>query len=126
MIGGFAVVWWTRLREFSASDLELIEAIATQAGVAIENARLFEENRRRVEELSVLHELSRAVTGQLDRAALLEALHGQIARVLDVRNMGVLLRAEDGDEIEVVLRTDRWRDRPRRAAPLPGDRRSAS
>jgi GAF domain-containing protein len=105
MIGGFAVVWWTRTREFSAGDLALIEAIATQAGVAIENARLFEENRRRVEELSVLHELSRAVTGQLDRAALLDALRGQIGRVLDVRNMGVLLRAEDGDGIEVALRT---------------------
>src|SRR4029453_4766000 len=65
MIGGFAVVWWTRSREFSSSDLALVEAIATQAGVAIENARLFDENRRRVEELSVLHELSRAVTGQL-------------------------------------------------------------
>jgi len=105
MIGGFAVVWWTRSREFSPSDLALIEAIATQAGVAIENARLFDENRRRVEELSVLHELSRAVTGQLDRAALLDALRGQIGRVLDVGNMGVLLRAEDGDEMEVVLRT---------------------
>src|SRR6185436_3994671 len=100
MIGGFAVVWWTRLREFSASDLALIEAIATQAGVAIENARLFDENRRRVEELSVLHELSRAVTGQLDRAALLESLRGQLARVVDVSNMVVVLRDGQVDPSE--------------------------
>src|SRR6185436_1856172 len=100
MIGGFAVVWWTRTREFSAGDLALIEAIATQAGVAIENARLFDENRRRVEELSVLHELSRAVTGQLDRAALLESLRGQLARVVDVSNMVVVLRDGQVDPSE--------------------------
>jgi GAF domain-containing protein/CheY-like chemotaxis protein len=104
MIGGFAVVWWERQRDFSESDLALVEAIASQAGAAIENARLFEENRRRVEELSVLHELSRAVTGQLDRAALLEALRAQLARVVDVRNMVVVLRTEETDEIEVALR----------------------
>src|SRR5207253_4403957 len=104
MIGGFAVVWWDRQRDFSDSDLALIEAIASQAGAAIENARLFEENRRRVEELSVLHELSRAVTGQLDRAALVTALRAQLARVVDVRNMVVVLRADDADEFEVALR----------------------
>jgi len=104
MIGGFAVVWWERRRDFSASELALIEAIATQAGVAIENARLFEENRQRVEELSVLHELSRAVTGELDRDALLDALREQLARVVDTRNMIVMLRAEDGDDLEVALR----------------------
>ena len=104
MIGGFAVVWWDRQQELTDSDLALVEAIAGQAGAAIENARLFEENRRRVEELSVLHDLSRAVTGQLDRAALLESLRAQLARVMDVSNMVVVLRVEEADEVEVALR----------------------
>ena len=82
MLGGFAVVWWERRRDFTPGELALVEAIASQAGVAIENARLFEENRQRVEELSVLHEMSRAVTGELERAALLEALRVQLGRVV--------------------------------------------
>jgi GAF domain-containing protein len=120
MIGGFAVVWQAPRREFTASEVALVEAIANQAGVAIENARLFEENRRRVEELSVLHELSRAVTGQLDRAALLEALQTQLGRVLDVRNMVILLRADAGEEFDIALRfVDGERDdgEPRRYPP---------
>ncbi|HEU4367914.1 MAG TPA: GAF domain-containing protein [Methylomirabilota bacterium] len=120
MMGGFAVVWWERQRDFTESEFALMEAIANQAGVAIENARLFEENRRRVEELSVLHELSRAVTGQLDRAALLEALRTQLGRVLDVRNMIVVVRADDGEDFDVALRfTDGERDdsEPRRYRP---------
>ena len=117
VIGGFSAVWWERARDFGVGDLALMEAIANQAGAAIENARLFEENRRRVEELSVLHDLSRAVTGQLDRTALLDALRTQLARVLDVRHMVVIVRADDGDELEVVMRfVDDLRDdsEPRR------------
>jgi GAF domain-containing protein len=117
MIGGFAVVWREQQRRLGPSELALLEAIANQAGIAIENARLFEENRRRVEELSVLHELSRAVTGELDRAALLEALRGQLGRVVDTRNMLVVLQTDEGDAMEVALRiTDGERDdsEPRR------------
>ena len=104
VIGGFGLIWREHEREFADGEVALMEAIANQAGVAIENARLFEENRRQVEELSVLHALSRAVTGQLDRAALVEAIHAQVARVLDVGNMLVVLHDEERRELEVVLR----------------------
>ncbi|HEU5321737.1 MAG TPA: GAF domain-containing protein, partial [Methylomirabilota bacterium] len=104
VVGGFAAVWWDAVRRFSEGELALMEAIANQAGVALDNARLFEENRRRVEELSVLVELSRAVTGQLDRAALLEAIHRQVARVLDVRNLVIMLRDDERGDLEVALR----------------------
>jgi signal transduction histidine kinase/CheY-like chemotaxis protein len=104
MIAGFAAVWWEREREFSDSELTLMEAIANQAGVALENARLFEENRRRVEELSVLHDMSREVTGQLDRTALLQAIRRQVARVLDVSNLIIAQREPGAEDVEVVLR----------------------
>jgi GAF domain-containing protein/CheY-like chemotaxis protein len=104
MIAGFAAVWWEQAREFTDSELALMEALANQAGVALENARLFAENRRRVEELSVLHDLSRAVTGQLDRAALIEALRSHIARVLAAENMVLILKDEERGDLEVALR----------------------
>ena len=104
MIGGFGLIWYERVREFSTSELALMELIANQAGVAIDNARLFEENRRQVQELAVLHELSRAVTGQLERAALIDAIHAQVARVLDVRNMVIALHDEERREFEIALR----------------------
>ncbi|HEY3064310.1 MAG TPA: GAF domain-containing protein [Methylomirabilota bacterium] len=104
LLGGFAAVWWEAERDFSASELALMEAIANQAGVAIENARLFEENRRRVEELSVLNELSRAVTGQLDEAALLQTIRVQVPRVLASRSLTVLLYEEATDTLNVALR----------------------
>ncbi|OGL05537.1 MAG: hypothetical protein A3I03_12050, partial [Candidatus Rokubacteria bacterium RIFCSPLOWO2_02_FULL_68_19] len=112
VIGAFIAVWWDRTREFSERELALVEAMGSQAGAAVENARLFEDNRRRLEELSVLHELSRAVTGQLDLGELVRAIYHQVGRVLDARNIVILLHDEAADELDVVLRMDDGVERP--------------
>ena len=104
IIGGFAAGWWHETRDLSDAELRLMEAVASQAGVALQNARLFQDNQRRVQELSVLHELSRAVTGQLDQAGLLDAVYQQVSRVVDVQSMAVLLLDEEHDRLAVVLR----------------------
>ncbi|MBI2554101.1 MAG: GAF domain-containing protein [Candidatus Rokubacteria bacterium] len=104
VIGAFIAVWWDRTREFSEREVALIEAMGSQAGVAVENARLFEDNRRKLEELSVLHELSRAVTGQLDLAELVRAIHRQVARILDARHMAIVLYDDTRREFEEALR----------------------
>ena len=104
IIGGFGVVWWEARRVLTDGELRLMEAIASQAGVALQNAQLFRDHERRLEELSVLHELSRAVTGQLHQKDLLDTIHQHVSRVLDVRHMLALLHDESTDELEVVLR----------------------
>ncbi|HET9489372.1 MAG TPA: GAF domain-containing protein [Methylomirabilota bacterium] len=106
LVAAFMAVWRERPREFSAGELALMEAIASQAGVGFENARLFEQNRRQVEELSVLHELARAVTGQLDRQALLEALRLQLPRVLAVDQILVILVEHKSGEVDTALRVE--------------------
>ncbi len=50
---------------FSASDLPLLQSLADQAGVAIENARLFEEAQQRLKELTTLSAVSQAVAEAL-------------------------------------------------------------
>ena len=104
MVGGFAVTWRDRVRILDDGELRLMEAVASQAGVALENARLFRDNAQRVAELSVLHELSRAVTGRLDRDGLVATIQQQVARVLNVNFLVLLLHDEAADELEIVLR----------------------
>jgi GAF domain-containing protein/ActR/RegA family two-component response regulator len=126
LIAAFIAVWRERTREFTAGELALMEAIANQAGVALENARLFEQNRRQVEELSVLHELARAVTGQVDRQALLEAIRVQLRRVMAVDQITVLLVADKTGAVETALRVQADRieangeRRPRHSVGLAG------
>jgi GAF domain-containing protein len=104
VVGAFIAVWYERTREFSARELALIEAMGSQAGVALENARLFQAHQRELAELSVLYELSRAVTGQLDLDELARAVHRQIGRVLDARNMVLFLYDAGRREFEPALR----------------------
>jgi GAF domain-containing protein/CheY-like chemotaxis protein len=91
-------------RIFSDAEIGLLQAFGDQAALALENAQLYEQNRRQVEELSVLLELSRAVTGQLDRATLLQSIHTQAGRIMDASNMAIVLLDEERGEVDVVLR----------------------
>ena len=66
LVGALIVVWCERGPTCGRRELGMVDAMASQAGIALENARLFEEDRRKLAELSTLYELSRAVTGQLE------------------------------------------------------------
>jgi GAF domain-containing protein/CheY-like chemotaxis protein len=93
-VGAVFLIWWGAGREFTAQEVRLIEGVAAQVGLAMENAELARQTRLRLEEteallaeLSVLHDLSRTVTGQLHQEDVVEAIQRQVARLLDIRNM---------------------------------------
>src|SRR6185436_13547030 len=102
--GGFAVAWWGRVRRLSPGEVRVMEAVTTQVGVALENARLFRDHERRVHELSVLHELSRAVTGQLDQGEIIETLARQVVRVFEAQDVTILLDEPATATLTVAVR----------------------
>ncbi len=79
---------------FTEHDAELAAALAHQASIAIENARLFTETQARTRELRTLLEVSRTVTSTLELQALLDVVLEQLystmeyvaASVFDVYN----------------------------------------
>jgi len=89
---------------FTEQDHDILRLFATQAAIAIENARLFQENHRKFEELSVLYELSQAVTGQLDVGQLAQAIYRQVGRVLGTEKMVIFLYDGEHREFQVALR----------------------
>jgi len=46
---------------FAAADLRLLAAFAAQAAVVVDNVHLLEQNRRKIQELSVLYEIAKSV-----------------------------------------------------------------
>jgi PAS domain S-box-containing protein len=58
-------------RPFTESDLTLLTAFANQAAVAIENARLFEQMKRRAQQLTLVSEIASRAVAVLDPDALL-------------------------------------------------------
>ncbi|PWB45831.1 MAG: hypothetical protein C3F12_07025 [Candidatus Methylomirabilota bacterium] len=43
VVGGLFTIWWTKEHHFAQEEVRLVDAIARQTAVAIENAKLFEE-----------------------------------------------------------------------------------
>ncbi len=80
-----------RARPLGRDDLRLLSTLAAQLAVSLQNALLFEETQRRVEELSLLLELGQEVVGSLDLAKVLQAGAHTAARALDCTAAYVLL-----------------------------------
>ena len=78
-------------RPFTDGDETSVQRLADHAGVAIENARQFRGHVRRQEELAVLYEVARTVTGHLPDDAVMPALQPLLARLLDARHLLALV-----------------------------------
>jgi GAF domain-containing protein len=61
-------------RVFTAEEIRLVEAFASQAAMALENARLFAETKDRQREAEVLTALSAEINASLNLSAILERL----------------------------------------------------
>ena len=86
---------------FTEGDETSVQRLADHAGLAVQNARQFRGHVRRQEELAVLYEITRALTGALPDGALISALNVLLARLVDARHM--LALGWDGERRAVDL-----------------------
>ena len=87
--------------DFTDADQELVELLASQAAVAIENARLYEASTRWSRQLESLIEVSGALARETDVDVLLELLAQRLQELLAARLVVVALPA-GGDELRIV------------------------
>ena len=76
-----------------------LTAFASQAAIAFENARLYEEVNKRVDELTSLNEISQAVTSTLDLEETLTIITESIKQRLNVDAASVVLVSETSDHL---------------------------
>ena len=80
--------------EFTAEDERMLQILAAQAGIAIDNARLYEEARRRAQRLEALREVTTAI---IEGAGLQEALELVARRALELADADLTSVALPGD-----------------------------
>ena len=99
-----------RLAAFANVDRELLQLMADQAAVAIENARLYEETVRRADELAAVNAVAAAVSQSLDLKVTLDLALDNALRVIAVEAGAISLIDEATGEL--VIRVHRgWRQK---------------
>lgn len=89
-------------RRFTPRDLDTLEAIAREAGVALQNARLFAAERRRAAEMEALRDTLRDISAELELPRLLETIAERAARLIRAMTGQVALYDDVTQELVVV------------------------
>ena len=79
---------------YSVEDQIFMETLASEAAVAFENARLFEEIRHRLTELESLSQVSDSLTSAIDLQPLLENILAGARNAIPAAEKGTILLAE--------------------------------
>jgi signal transduction histidine kinase len=83
--------------DFTEEDQELVELLASQAAVAIENARLYEAATGWSKQLESLNEVGNALATETDLDRLLDLVARRLRELLDARLVTVLLPSGDDE-----------------------------
>ena len=82
--------------DFTDEDEELVTLLASQAAVAIENARLYESSRAWAQQLESLEEITAAMLSDIDPARLLHLIVERMSELIDARFVAILTQAGEG------------------------------
>lgn len=79
------------VERLTEDDLTLLTAIADQAGIAVENARLFTAEQERRRFASTLQEIARTISSTLEPELVFEHVLSQLARVVEYDSASIFL-----------------------------------
>lgn len=79
---------------YTADQVDLLATIASQAAVAIENARLYQRSERQARQLETLNRIGRTITSSLDPEQVPSLIMDQVTQLLGAEE-GSLLLADD-------------------------------
>src|SRR5262249_61469195 len=95
-VGGLFLVWWRTGRAFPPAEVRLVEGVAAQVGLAMENAELARQTQIKLAETETLLSVSRAVSSTFELQGLVRHLLRQVANTFEADTVGLWLVDETG------------------------------
>lgn len=90
--------------EFDAEDEAAVVALATQAGVAIENARLYEETKRRGQWLDAVREISSAILAGAEIDGVLQTIARRARELVDAATATIFMPEPGGETGSLAIK----------------------
>ncbi|MGH7348759.1 MAG: GAF domain-containing protein, partial [Candidatus Rokuibacteriota bacterium] len=88
-VGAIFLIWWQTGREFSDSEVRLLEGVAAQVGLGMENAELTRQTEQKLQETETLLSVSLTLASTLDVDALTRQFLRHVARGLGADSAGL-------------------------------------
>jgi GAF domain-containing protein/DNA-binding response OmpR family regulator len=88
---------------FGEADMRLLKTIASNVGVAIQNARLYRETHRRANEMAALADVGRELSATLDPTTVLESIAEHAMNLLAAGSSAVYLAQPDGQTFKAIV-----------------------
>ncbi len=107
---------------YGESDRRLLELIADQVAVAVDNARLYMATQRRADELALLNEIGAVLTSQLEFPAIVREALARIQRLFQASAAALVQADSWSGELRFVQAWDgtTFRESPLHAEPGEG------
>jgi signal transduction histidine kinase/DNA-binding response OmpR family regulator/tetratricopeptide (TPR) repeat protein len=119
-IGVISVQNTTREYAFDEGDVRLLSTIASNVGVAIQNARLYAETRRQAGEMAALAEVGRDISVMLDVPTLLESITERARDLLKADTSAVYLPDPAGQIFTAVVALGKIAREVKASTVVPG------
>jgi PAS domain S-box-containing protein len=105
VLGVMAIQSYSRARLYNEHDQNLLTAIAGQAAIALQNARLFNETQQRSTELATLNQIISSVAQTLDLRTLLDTVLKQTLEAFGFDGGLITMFNETRGKLERIVRT---------------------
>jgi len=113
----------TKLDAFTDGDLRLLTTLAASLSVALDNARLFDETRRRAAELAIVNDVQGGLAAQLEPQAMYELVGERASDVFDTHVVDITTFDVDAGVMRSAFTLERGVRFPSDDRPIIGMRR---
>ena len=122
-LGSIALENYERENAFGEAEVRLLTTVAASMGVALENARLFDETQRllketeqRAAELAVINSIQEGMAAELDFQAIIDLVGDKLREVFNTGDIGIRWSMQKPKLVRYFLLLRAWR------ALAPGSR----
>ncbi len=89
-------------QQFSPEEAALLSAIGRQVAMALENAHLYADSRRKVKEFEALYQLGQTMTSTFNLQDILTRISQTVSTLLHAQAMSLMLLSPDGRSLTTV------------------------
>ena len=111
-VGVLYIHFWREAHTFTQAEVDLITLFANQAAIAMENARLFEQEQRRAREAETMVEVGKALSSTLDLDKVLQKITDGARHLTGTDTSSILLVDEKNGDFTPAGRSPPLKEPP--------------